>query len=197
MGGWVYVMSREEYSKWYASGGAKAVAVGGLNTPNGGLSMAQAGAALFQQYQCASCHSGDAVKRGKGPSLVGIYGTNRQMANGKTVKADDGYLRNVLYYPNEYTLKGWPQGMPSYRNLTEEQVLQINAYVKSLSGVTTPNLSAQVPGPAGAKINQNNAGSALVPGAVDTDGGSPDVNAPAADTDNQQWRYMYGGEQYK
>ncbi|MDX1932114.1 MAG: cytochrome c oxidase subunit II [Capsulimonadales bacterium] len=190
MGGWVYVMSKADYAEWVASGGARAVAPGAISARTGGLTMPQAGAALFQQYQCASCHSGDAVKRGRGPSLVGIYGKNRQLANGKIVKADDGYLRNVLFYPDEYPLAGWPQGMPSYRGqLTEEQVLQINAYIKTLSGATTA--TPKTP-------NRETATGNVAPGATteETDGGQPSADAPAANTDNQQWRYMYGGEQY-
>lgn len=188
MGGWVYVMTKADYAKWAASGGAKTVAPGAIEAKTGGLTMPQAGAALFQQYQCSSCHAGDAVKRGRGPSLAGIYGTNRQMTNGKIVKADDGYLRNVIYFPDEYPLAGWPQGMPTYKGqLTEEQVLSINAYIKSLSGVTAPaNAKKSLSGePANAGTVEN------------TDGGQPNPDAPAANTDNQQWRYMYGGEQYK
>jgi hypothetical protein len=29
------------------------------------------------------------------------------------------------------------------------------------------------------------------------EGGRPDSVAPAANTNSQQWRYMYGGEQYQ
>ena len=189
MGGYVYVLSKSDYAKWAASGGAKPVAPGAIQSKSGGLTMAQAGAALFQQYSCASCHAGDAVKRGRGPSLVGIYGKNRQLANGKIVRADDGYLRNVVYYPTEYPLAGWPQGMPSYKGvLTEEQVLQINAYVKSLSAAPAQTPGTTVP----------NGQTSTAPGTTtDTDGGQPSADAPAANTDNQQWRYMYGGEQYK
>jgi len=204
MGGWVYVMPKTEYQRWVASGGIKPVAPGAISAPNGGLNLAQTGAALFQQYQCASCHSGDAVARKRGPSLVGIYGKMRQLANNKTVRADDGYLRNVVYYPNEYALANWPQGMPSYKGvLTEDQVIAINAYIKALTaeynqnGAGTPagtTAGATPPGPAGA--GQTVAGGAGAP-VVDTDGGTPGVASPAADTDTQQWRYMYGGEQYQ
>ncbi|GAB4456584.1 MAG: cytochrome c oxidase subunit II [Armatimonadaceae bacterium] len=192
MGGWVYVMSKSDYAEWAASGGAKPVATGGYSTPTGGLTMAQAGAALYQQYQCVSCHSPGAVKRGRGPSLVGIYGKPRQLANGKTVVADDAYLRNVLYYPEEYMLAGWPQGMPTYKGvLTEEQVLQINAYIKSLSVGDPDALKAPV---AGIEQGATQRAGDL---AIDTEAGVPDTNAPAANTDNIQWRYMYGGEQYQ
>jgi cytochrome c oxidase subunit 2 len=151
--------------------------------------MAQAGYALYEKYQCVSCHSSDAVKRGRGPSLAGIYGKPRQLTNGKTVTADDAYLRNVLYYPEEWALVGWPQGMPSYKGvLTEEQVLQINAYVKSLS-VTPKAETPQTTGTADAPAAGTES--------VGMDAGSPNPDSPAANTDNQQWRYMYGGEQYK
>jgi cytochrome c oxidase subunit 2 len=196
MGGWVYVLSKADYTKWAASGGSKPIAQGGIDTPTGGLTMAQQGAALYQQYQCVSCHSPDAVKRGRGPSLVGIYLKNRQLENKAVVRADDGYLRNVIYYPNEYVLAGWPQGMPSYKGvLTEDQVLQINAYIKTLSagvpgGPAAPPANAAKASATPTQTPQGNK-------ATDTEGGSPNPDAPAANTDNQQWRYMYGGEQYK
>jgi cytochrome c oxidase subunit 2 len=208
MGGWVYVMSKADYQKWLASGGSKPVGIGGINTPKGGLSMAQTGAALYNQYQCSGCHSAEAVSRGRGPSLIGIYGKNRQMTDGRVIKADDGYLRNVVYYPNEYPLAGWPQGMPSYKGiLTEDQVLSINAYIKTLgTGESLGNADYGI-----ISNNQNNSGA---PGSTtgndpysgqhqgrygppEGEGGNPNPDAPAANTDNIQWRYMYGGEQYQ
>lgn len=170
MGGWVYVMSREDYANWVSSGGVKAFHPGGIESKTGGLTLAQQGAALYEKYQCSGCHGGvgsDAARRG--PSLNGIYGTFRQLANGDKVKADDAYLRNVIYHPDEFPLTGWPQGMPSYKGtISESEVLAINAYVKTLG--------------------QNG---------VAPDGGAPAGESIAASTDNQQWRYMYGGEQYK
>ena len=206
MGGWVYVMSKADYQKWQASGGAKPVAVGGINTPTGGLTMAQSGYALYEQYGCYSCHNSEAVARGRGPSLVGLMGKNRQMSDGRVIKADDGYLRNVVLYPNEYPLAGWPQGMPSYKGvLTEEQVLQINAYVKTLgvkenlgnpSAISGDFQNSQTGGggalPTTGAYGERQGGNAPLA----SDGGSPNGDAPAANTDNQQWRYMYGGEQY-
>jgi hypothetical protein len=34
----------------------------------------------------------------------------------------------------------------------------------------------------------------FMPGPTAEDGGNIDPEAPAANTNNQQWRYMYGGE---
>jgi hypothetical protein len=200
-------MGKQEYAQWAASGGSNPVSIGGLNTPTGGLTLAQKGAALYQQKQCVSCPSTEAVARRKGPSLYGIYGKNRQLSNGKIVKADDNYLRNVLYYPNEYNLAGWSQGMPSYKgNLTEDQVLAINAYVKSLSAtpatINNTNPAESLTGGGarsgkGAGIGEQASSGTGGSEATDADGGYPNSDAPAANTDNQQWRYMYGGEQYK
>jgi cytochrome c oxidase subunit 2 len=171
MGGWVYVMPRDEYNKWTATNGnARAVAPGGYHTPTGSLSLAQQGKPLYEKYQCAGCHGSNGQGVGSNPPLRGIYGKMRQLANGQKVEADDAYLRNALFYPNEYALAGYPQSMPSYKNsISESEVLAINAYVKALSD----------------------------PNKASLDAGTPDTDAPAANSGNQQWRYMYGGEQYQ
>jgi cytochrome c oxidase subunit 2 len=183
MGGWVYVQSRADYDKWVASGGGRPASLN-LTTPSGDLTMAQQGKALFEKNQCNSCHVGEAVTRRRGPSLAGIYGKNRQLVGGRVVKADDGYLRDVVYYPSEYPLPNWPQGMPSYKGvLTEEEVLRINAYIKTLGTAAEPVSTGTTTEP-----GHNEPSPA--------EGGNPSTDAPAADTDNQQWRYMYGGEQY-
>jgi len=184
MGGWVYVMSREDYQKWVATGGKKAVASGGVSSPTGGVTLEQRGAALFESNQCSGCHSTTGVKSGKGPTLVGLFGKTREMENGKKIVADNGYLRNVVYFPDEYKLKGWPAGMPSYKGqITEEDLLAINAYIKTLG---QPNAGALTPGSAGSTGigTQNSSIEAVI----------ENPNARAADTDNQQWRFMYGGE---
>jgi cytochrome c oxidase subunit II len=170
MGGWVYVMSRSDYEKWAASGGARAYHPGGIESKNGGVTLAQQGKALYEQYQCNGCHGGsgsDASRRG--PSLSGIYNTARQLKDGNKITADDAYLRNVIYHPDEYPLAGWPQGMPAYKGtISETEVLSIIAYIKTLGQ----------------------------PG-NEPEGGSVATESNAASTENQQWRYMYGGEQYK
>lgn len=168
MGGWVYVMEREDFDRWQAGGGGKPFYPGGLSTPTGNLSLAQQGAALFQKYQCASCHGAEGAARKMGPPLTGIYNKMRQLKDGRRVAADDGYLRNAILYPAEYALAGWDQSMPSYRgSLSEAEVVALIAYMKALGT------------------------------SEDVNGGRPSLDAPAANTDNQQWRYMYGGEQYK
>lgn len=215
MGGWVYVMSKPDFQKWLATGGgSRPSAIGGSASQTGGVTLAQAGASLYQRYQCGSCHSSEAVSRGRGPSLVGLYGKMRQLQNGRRVLADDGYLRDKLYYPDEHRLANWPQGMPAYKSLTEEQVLQINAYVKSLTpsrpaegagsgggAGATANLTGAAAGPEGAQTGTGAAAGTSTPagvpgryGGATEEGGNIVPEAPAANTANQSWRYMYGGE---
>jgi len=182
MGGWVYVQSKADYNKWVSSA-SHPVAIGGIESPRGSITGAQRGAALYERFQCVSCHSPEATQRGRGPSLVGLFGKTRQLASGKKVLADNGYLRNVLYYPTEYALAGWAQGMPSYKGvMNEEDVLEINAYIKTLSDAK-PATTGQPDNAPGAIHPPLNSG-----GVDDKEG------ARAANTDNQQWRFMYGGE---
>lgn len=210
MGGWVYVMSKADYQKWAATGGSSPVAVGGVHSPTGGATLEEQGYSLFERYQCESCHNEDAVRRGRGPSLVGIYGKTRTMTDGRKLVADDGYLRDVILNPNENVLAGWPAGMPSYKNvLTEDQVIAVNAYIKALNGKAAPNHgnlydlqnlqtnnsgSGRYGGMSGTGSGLPEFNQTIQAGPSSEDGGNIDPEAPAANTNDQQWRYMYGGE---
>ena len=74
------------------------------------------GQRLYEQYNCVECHAHGGG--GIGPALMDdewIYGSSSPQ-----IVAD--------------MIQGRPNGMPSYRNLlTEEQMWQIAAYVRSLS----------------------------------------------------------------
>ena len=73
--------------------------------------------------------------------------------NGSTVIADDDYLRESIIEPSAKVVAGYPPIMPSYRGqLSEEQIMALVAYVKSLgatagaSGVRTTPASQPVNG---------------------------------------------------
>ncbi|HKS97120.1 MAG TPA: cytochrome c oxidase subunit II [Terriglobia bacterium] len=115
MTGWVDVMDPVAYQHWL-SGAIK------------GESMAASGAQLYQQFGCITCHG-----TGKGPSYAGLYGKPVLLANGQTVIADDNYLRESILDPSAKIVKGYTAIMPTFRGqLTEEQILQLIAYIKSL-----------------------------------------------------------------
>jgi cytochrome c oxidase subunit 2 len=59
------------------------------------------------------------------------------LTTGQTVAVDDAYLRESLLNPQAKIVAGFPPLMPTFQGLvTEEQLLQLIAYVKSLNGTT-------------------------------------------------------------
>jgi cytochrome c oxidase subunit 2 len=116
MKGEVIVMEPTEYEQWL-SGGIR------------GGTMAQSGAKLYDQMACITCHG-----TGKGPSLTGIYGKPVKLSDGSTVVADHAYLRESVLYPSAKIVEGYRPIMPTFKGqVTEEQLLQLIAYIKSLS----------------------------------------------------------------
>jgi cytochrome c oxidase subunit 2 len=118
--GWVTAMEPTDYQAWLNGG------------PAGG-SMAENGAKLFQDLACATCHLENG--QGRGPVLKGAYGKPVQLQNGQTVTVDDAYIRESVLNPQAKVVAGFQPVMPTFQGLvTEEQLLQLIAYIKSMSG---------------------------------------------------------------
>src|SRR5436190_7906942 len=118
--GWVTAMEPADYQAW----------LGGGST---GGTMAENGAKLFQDLTCATCHLENG--QGRAPSLKGVYGSTVTLQNGQTVTADDAYVRESVLNPQAKVVAGFQPIMPTFQGLvTEEQLLQLIAYVKSLGG---------------------------------------------------------------
>jgi len=116
MTGSVIVMEPTEYEQWL-SGGIR------------GEPMAQAGAQLYDQLACITCHG-----TGKGPSLNNVYGKPVKLTDGTTVVADEAYLRESILYPSAKIVDGYRPIMPTFKGqVTEEQLLQLISYIKSLA----------------------------------------------------------------
>ncbi|MBI2963309.1 MAG: cytochrome c oxidase subunit II [Deltaproteobacteria bacterium] len=134
--GWVEVMKPEDYQAWLsgAAGGAPR------------QTLAQAGEQLFTERACVTCHpeSGE----GRGPSLGGLPGAAVTLEGGGTVVADDGYLRESILNPAAKIVAGFQPLMPTFQGqLSEEQLVQLLAYIKSL-GVKP---AAEAPAPPATK----------------------------------------------
>ncbi len=115
MRGWVYVMTPTDYERWVS---------GSVPTQT----MAQAGAVLYEQYGCVTCHG-----TGKGPPFVDLYGSTVKLDNGQTAVADDAYIRESILYPSAQIVAGYPAIMPTFQGqLNEDQILDLIAYIKSL-----------------------------------------------------------------
>jgi cytochrome c oxidase subunit 2 len=116
--GWVVVMEPSEYQAWLA---------GSAQQPT----FASAGERLFNQLACSNCHRSDG--RGRGPSLNGLFGQTVTLANGRTVTVDEAYIRESIFSPQAKVVAGYEPIMPTFTGLiTEEQLLQLIAYIKSL-----------------------------------------------------------------
>lgn len=89
------------------------------------------GKAIYDAKGCAACHQ--PVDSTVGPTLYGIYGTERRLADGGTVIADEAYLRESILYSKEKVSRGYAPAMPGYADLfTDEEVDRLVAYIKSL-----------------------------------------------------------------
>jgi cytochrome c oxidase subunit 2 len=118
MGGWIYVLEPVEYARWLAE-------------QPGSESMAAAGARLFQERGCTGCHAPNAAIRA--PLLGGIYRKPVALADGTTIIADDQYLHDSILLPNKNISAGYEAKMPTFQGqLTEEEVMQLIAYIKAL-----------------------------------------------------------------
>ena len=118
MGGWIYAMEPQDYQTWLSGG-----------TP--GATLAENGEKLFENLACANCHKADGS--GRCPALGGLFGKDVKLADGSTVKADEGYIRESILRPAAKIVAGYQPVMPTFQGLvTEEGVLQLVEYIKSL-----------------------------------------------------------------
>jgi cytochrome c oxidase subunit 2 len=116
--GWIYVMEPQDYQKWLSGGAASG-------------SMSETGAKLFQDLACSNCHKADGS--GRCPSLVGLFGRDVKLSDGRVVKADEAYVRESILQPSAKIVAGFQPVMPTFQGLvTEEGVLSLIEYVKSL-----------------------------------------------------------------
>lgn len=116
--GTVTVLEQLEYERWLSGG-------------DSGEPLAVAGARLFDQRGCGSCHSGESDARG--PSLAGLFEEEVPLEGGGTATADEEYLRESILNPHAQIVAGYGPIMPTYEGIiSEEGVLQLVAYIKSL-----------------------------------------------------------------
>jgi cytochrome c oxidase subunit 2 len=113
--GSVVVMEPEEFERWL-SGSPKEE------------SMAAAGGRLYEKFACITCHGA-----GKGPPFNDFYMSRVRLADGSTAVADEEYIRESILHPSAKLSGGYGPVMPTFKGqLSEEQLLQLIAYIKSL-----------------------------------------------------------------
>ena len=116
--GRVVVMEDIDYQKW----------LGGTT----GQTPVEEGRDLFVQLDCISCHG--TGSRQRCPPLGNLFGKQERLENGQTVAVDEGYVRESILEPKAKIVRGYEPVMPSFNGqVTEEQILALIAYIKSLA----------------------------------------------------------------
>jgi cytochrome c oxidase subunit II len=131
--GRVVALEPREYEAWLEFGLAGAPGRGAPGGPQPPLegTLAERGEKLFNQLGCQLCHAPD--RRGIGPALAGLYGSEVALQDGHTVMADDSYIRESILNPQAKITAGFQPLMPSYQGrVNEEELIQLIAYIRSL-----------------------------------------------------------------
>lgn len=156
MVGYVEVMEPTEYQRWLAGGSEG--------------SLASQGEKLFEKFACNTCHTDTAGARG--PNLAGIYGQTRQLADGRSVIADDNYIRESILNPQAKIAAGFQPIMPTFQGqVNEDDLIRLLSYIRAVPADEAAATAVESP----ASFNESRG----APAATTT-------SAPAATTTNQQ-----------
>ena len=116
--GSIVVMDPAQYEAWMN---------GGSTGP-----LSATGEKIFAELGCATCHRSDT--QGRGPNLQGVFGKPVLLEDGRTVIADENYVRESILDPGAKIVNGFKPVMPTFQGLvSEEQLNALVAFVKSLS----------------------------------------------------------------
>jgi cytochrome c oxidase subunit 2 len=123
MSGKLVIMTPADYARWSAA------------QPQGD-DLAHEGEALFRTLGCSGCHTpGSSVHA---PDLHGLYGRLVHLSDGRTVTADEAYLRDSILLPRKDIVAGFAPIMPSFAGVaTEGDLVKLLAYLKSLGSATS------------------------------------------------------------
>jgi cytochrome c oxidase subunit 2 len=136
--GEVVVMEPSAYEEWLAGG-----------TGEGSLS--SSGQKLFQELGCATCHRSDT--QGRGPNLVGVFGKQVRLNDGRTVVADESYLRESIMNPGTKIVSGFTPIMPTFEGqVSEESMIALVTYIKSLQSAPQSGTGAAQEGTTPANV---------------------------------------------
>jgi len=116
--GSIVVMEPAQFEAWMG---------GGTQGP-----LSATGEKTFAELGCVTCHRADS--QGRGPSLNGVFGSPVRLEDGRTVTADENYIRESILDPGAKIVNGYKPVMPTFQGLvSEDQLNGLVAYVKSLS----------------------------------------------------------------
>ena len=120
----VIVTSEENFQAW----------VEDQSTQSENRDPAAQGEQVSQDSGCLACHSVDGTD-GLGPTWLDLYGSEKELAGGGKITADEAYLREAILEPQADIIAGYENVMmpPTGESLTEQEITAIIAYIRSLS----------------------------------------------------------------
>lgn len=154
MRGEVNVLSQEDHARWLRAGRDQAMLAdcgrgpGSCGREGGGgpADMVEVGRAVAVRRACVACHTLDG-QRHVGPTWSGLFGSERVLADGRRVVADESYLTRSMMEPNTDLVAGYPQVMPTYQGtLTAAETGALVELIRSLkhapvaAGIALPQL---------------------------------------------------------
>ena len=93
--------------------------------------------------------------QGRGPSLDGVYGSSVTLASGRSLLADEAYIRASILTPAAQITAGYQPVMPTYQGLVnEEKLFQLIAFIKGL-GVEPTEDAVEAPAASSAEAAQD------------------------------------------
>lgn len=126
MRGRIVVMEPAEYARWLASG----------NQVQG---IAAYGFEVFRRYGCSGCHN--ARSSVHAPDLNGLIGRTVHLQDGRSISADETYIRDSILLPRKDVVAGYKPVMPSFAGqISEEDLMAVIEYIRS-TGVGGGNAS--------------------------------------------------------
>jgi mono/diheme cytochrome c family protein len=93
---------------------------------------ASRGEQLYTANACQTCHSLDG-SRLVGPSFTGLYGSERQFADGSSAIADSTYITNSIINSGDQIVESYSNVMPNYDYLSEGEVKSLIEFIKAQS----------------------------------------------------------------
>jgi protein SCO1/2 len=122
-----------------AGGGAVAGPQADWQVPRSMSAGGSTGAGLYVRRGCLACHAQARVA----PPLEGLLGRKVLLNDGRTVTADEAYVRESILDPEKKVVAGYPNLMPSYRGLLrDDELADLVAYIATLEGNQGPGGTA-------------------------------------------------------
>jgi cytochrome c oxidase subunit 2 len=116
--GEVIAMEPHDYEAWLSGGRTTGTPI-------------ENGERLFADIGCITCHKDDST--GRGPSLRGVFGSAVELTDGRTVVADENYIRESIMNSQAKVVRGYQGIMPPYQGMiSEENLMQLVAYIRTL-----------------------------------------------------------------